>query len=97
MRSYGKVPEALASLDKAIAAYRSMAGRWSSRVAFWNSWDRRSGAQAYRQAGCGGPAYAKPLVQLAEMAAGEQNAKRKQRAGLGWRFGCFGRVSEAVY
>jgi tetratricopeptide (TPR) repeat protein len=80
----GKYPEALASLGKAVAGYPQYAAALQLKGGVLELMGQAEAArEAYRQAAAADPAYAKPLVQLAEMAAGEQNAAEAARwAGM---------------
>jgi tetratricopeptide (TPR) repeat protein len=70
----GHYPEALASLDKAIAANPKYASALQLKGAVLERMGQREAArEAYQRAVAADPAYAKPLVQLAEMAAEDQN------------------------
>lgn len=80
----GKYPEALAALDKAVAAYPQYAAALQLKGGVLELMGQAEAArEAYRQAVAADPAYAKPLVQLAEMAAGDQNPAEAARwAGM---------------
>jgi len=70
-----KYPEALAALDKAIQAYPQYASAMELRGNALEFTGQRAAARAaYQQAAAADPAYVTPLVQLAEMAAEDQNA-----------------------
>jgi tetratricopeptide (TPR) repeat protein len=76
----GRLPEALAFLDKAIAAYPQYAAALQVKGYVLELMGQREPAhQAYGQAVAADPAYAKPLVQLADMAAEDQNAAEAAR------------------
>ena len=76
----GKYPEALASLDKAIAAYPKYASALMLKGVVLERMGQREAARAaYQQAVTADPAYAKPLVQLADMAAEDQNPAEAAR------------------
>jgi tetratricopeptide (TPR) repeat protein len=76
----GNYPQALVSLDKAIAAYPKYASALQLKGAVLERMGQRDAArEAYQQAVAADPAYAKPLVQLAEMAAQEQNPTEAAR------------------
>jgi tetratricopeptide (TPR) repeat protein len=80
----GKYAEALASLDKAVAAYPQYAAAMQLKGSVLELLGQAEAARAaYRQAVAADPAYAKPLVQLAQMAAADQNAEETARwAGM---------------
>jgi len=70
-----KYADALGSIDKAIAADPNYASALQLKGNILEFMVRREDARAaYQQAAAADPAYAKPLVQLAEMAAEDQNA-----------------------
>jgi tetratricopeptide (TPR) repeat protein len=72
----GKFPDALASLDKAIGAYPKYASALQLKgVVLERTGQRDQAREAYQQAATADPAYAMPLVQLAELAAEDQNPK----------------------
>jgi tetratricopeptide (TPR) repeat protein len=76
----GKYAEALASLDKAIAAYPKYASALELKGVVLDRMGQREAARAaYQQAVTADPAYAKPLVQLADMAAEDQNPTEAAR------------------
>jgi tetratricopeptide (TPR) repeat protein len=76
----GKQAPALASLDKAIAEYPHYAAALQVKGYLLELMGQREGArEAYQQAVAADPAYAKPLVQLAELAADDQNAAEAAR------------------
>ncbi len=76
----GKPSEALAALDKAIVAYPQYAAAMQVKGYILEGAGQRDAArEAYRQAVAADPSYAKPLVQLAEMAAEDQNAAEAAR------------------
>jgi len=85
----GSTPKRSPLWTRPLPPTRSMRRRWSSRVAFWNSWDRRK-----RRARLIG----KPLRRTRPTPSRSCNWRRwlpgsrmlrKQRAGLGWRIGWF--------
>jgi TolA-binding protein len=70
----GHYPQALASLDKALAAYPKYASALELKgIVLERMGQREAAREAYQRAVEADPAYAKPLVQLAEMAAQDQN------------------------
>jgi tetratricopeptide (TPR) repeat protein len=70
----GQYAEALASLNKAIAAYPKYASALQLKGGVLERMGQREAArEAYQQAATADPVYAQPLVQLAEMAAEDQN------------------------
>jgi tetratricopeptide (TPR) repeat protein len=76
----GKYSEALASLDKAIAAYPKYASALQLKGIVLERMGQREAARAaYQQAVTADPDYAKPLVQLADMAAEDQNPAEAAR------------------
>ena len=80
MINAGKYNEALASLDKAIAAYSKYASALELKGVVLERMGQREAARtAYQQAATVDPAYAKPLVQLADMAAEDQNPTEAAR------------------
>jgi tetratricopeptide (TPR) repeat protein len=71
----GKYPDALSALHKAIAAYPQYASALQLKGNVLEFMGQRDAArEAYQQAVAADPAYATPLVQLAEMAAEDQNS-----------------------
>lgn len=80
----GKYTEALASLDKAVAVYPQYAAAMELKGGVLDLMGQTEAARgAYEQAVAADPAYAKPLVQLVELAAGDQNAAEAARwAGM---------------
>ena len=76
----GKYAEALASLGKAIAAYPQYASALALKGIVLERMGQRDAARAaYQLAVTADPAYAKPLVQLAGMAAEDQNPTEAAR------------------
>ena len=76
----GKYSEALALLDKAIATYPKYASALELKGVVLERVGQRDAARAaYQQAVTVDPAYAKPLVQLADMAAEDQNPTEAAR------------------
>jgi tetratricopeptide (TPR) repeat protein len=76
----GKYSEALASLDKAIAAYPKYASAIELKGIVLERMEQREAARAaYQQAATADPAYARPLVQLANMAAEDRNPTEAAR------------------
>ncbi len=70
----GQYPDALAALDKALAAYPKYASALLIKGVVLERMDKRDAArEAYGQAAAADPYYAKPLLQLAQMAADDQN------------------------
>ncbi|GEM_PF-4462849 len=80
----GHFEEALASLDKAIRAFPQYSTAFELMGEVLEQTGRRDLArECYRQAATADPAYGKPLVRLAEMAADDQNAEEAARwAGM---------------
>ena len=75
-----KYPEAVATLDKAVLLYPRYATALQLKGQLLESMGQREAARAaYRQAVAADPAYCKPLVQLAEMAAEDQDAAEAAR------------------
>ncbi|MGA2184304.1 MAG: tetratricopeptide repeat protein [Bryobacteraceae bacterium] len=71
-----KYPDALSALDKAIAAYPQYASALQLKGNVLGFMGQRDAArEVYQQAVAADPAYATPLVQLAEMAAADQKAE----------------------
>lgn len=76
----GQYPDALAALDKALAAYPKYASALLLKGVVLERTDKRDAArEAYQAAVAADPAYSKPLVQLAEMAAQDQNPTETAR------------------
>lgn len=76
----GKYSEALTFLDKAIAAYPKYASAIELKGVVLERMGQREPARAaYQQAATVDPAYARPLVQLANMAAEDQNTTEAAR------------------
>jgi len=76
----GQFPDALASLDKALAAYPKYASALQLKGAVLERMGQREAARAaYQQSVAADPAYSKPLVQLAQMAAEDQNPTETAR------------------
>lgn len=80
----GRYPEALAALDKALAAYPKYASALQLKgEALERTGQREAARAAYQQAVEADPGYSKPLVQLAQMAAGGLNPTETARwAGM---------------
>jgi tetratricopeptide (TPR) repeat protein len=80
----GKNAEAIASLDKAIGAYPKYASALQLKGVVLDRLGQREAArEAYQLAVTADPAYVKPLVELAEMAAEDRNPTDAARwAGL---------------
>jgi tetratricopeptide (TPR) repeat protein len=75
-----KYPEAVASLDKAIRVYPQYAAAYQFKGQVLEQMGQREAARAaYQQAVTADPAYGKPLIQLAEMAADDQDATEAAR------------------
>ena len=73
-------PEAIAALDKAVRLYPRYATALQLKGQILElAGEPEAARAAYRQAIAADPAYAKPLVQLAEMAAADQNATEAVR------------------
>ena len=76
----GQNPDALAALDKALATYPKYASALLLKGLVLERMDKRDAArEAYVLAVAADPAYSKPLVQLAEMAADDQNPTETAR------------------
>ncbi len=76
----GKPDEALTALDKAISAFPQYAAALQAKGYVLELTGQRDAArQAYEQAVAADPAYAKPVVQLSEMAADDQNSEDAAR------------------
>jgi tetratricopeptide (TPR) repeat protein len=75
-----KYPEAVVSLDKAIRLYPQYATAYQLKGQILEQMGQREAARAaYQQAVAADPAYGKPLVQLAEMAAEDQDSGEAAR------------------
>jgi tetratricopeptide (TPR) repeat protein len=79
-----KYPDAITALDKAIASYPQYAAAMQLKGGVLELMEQPDAArEAYRQAATADPGYAKPLVQLAELAAGDHNPAEAARwAGM---------------
>ena len=76
----GQYADALAALDKALAAYPKYASALQLKGVVLERMDKRDAArEAYGLAVAADPAYAKPLVQLAHLAAEDQNPTETAR------------------
>ena len=72
--------DALAALDKALAAFPNFASALQLKgVVLERTGKLGAAREAYQQAAAADPSYSKPLVQLAQMAADDQNAAETAR------------------
>ena len=76
----GKYVEAISSLDKALRAFPQYSSAFQLKGEVLEVMGRRDEArECFRQAMAADPAYGKPLVKLAEMAADDQNNEEAAR------------------